>query len=162
MDLTDFRQVLHGPLAILYKHTFDGDNRNNGWRVTLDFYFVEGTPARRSITYGVLKWGSEATVPYGKATDTFEKAIVAESVNVLGSVESLRLKIVQTGHGRDETDHCAEFCTKERTILVNGKVVDVRSVWKECGSNPLKAQGESWTLDRANWCPGLPCPPRQL
>ncbi|HET7897655.1 MAG TPA: hypothetical protein VFL47_08295, partial [Flavisolibacter sp.] len=41
-----------------------------------------------------------------------------------------------------------------RQIYFDGKLVDTRAIWKECGDNPLYPQAGTWIYDRAAWCPG--------
>ncbi len=54
----------------------------------------------------------------------------------------------------DKPRGCSEFCTRWRELILDGKVVDLRDMWKKCGDNPLYPQGGTWIFDRAYWCPG--------
>ncbi len=62
--------------------------------------------------------------------------------------------MVQTGHGMDKPDGCAEFCNKYREVWYDGRLIEKKDIWKECGDNPLYPQAGTWVYDRGNWCPG--------
>jgi hypothetical protein len=66
----------------------------------------------------------------------------------------MRLRILQTGHGMDKTENCAEFCSKYRDVLFDNQIVEHRDIWSECATNPVYPQAGTWIYDRANWCPG--------
>jgi hypothetical protein len=67
----------------------------------------------------------------------------------------MRFKILQTGHGMDKPENCAEFCPKRRRIILDGALADESWVWRDdCGENPVFPQAGTWLYDRAGWCPG--------
>eukprot|EP01089_Gocevia_fonbrunei_P014018 TRINITY_DN3743_c0_g2_i1.p1 TRINITY_DN3743_c0_g2~~TRINITY_DN3743_c0_g2_i1.p1 ORF type:complete len:423 (-),score=69.78 TRINITY_DN3743_c0_g2_i1:5518-6786(-) len=61
-----------------------------------------------------------------------------------------------------DANGCGEFCDKYRDILYNGKVIDRKQLWMECGDNPLYPQAGTWIFDRANWCPGYLLQPDEV
>ena len=46
------------------------------------------------------------------------------------------------------------FVQDWRDVNMDGKLVDHRNLWKNCGKNPLYPQGGTWVYDRGYWCPG--------
>ncbi len=150
-DITDFALLLHDSVEIEFIHTGYENDKDRGWLITLDFILIEGTPANE-IT-GIRKLWS-GTFPYGDTIKSVEDYLTPVILFKGQDADIARLKITQTGHGMDDLENCAEFCAKHRDIFVDGKLLDRKKIWKECGDNPLYPQAGTWIFDRANWCPG--------
>jgi len=151
VDLTDFSFFLHDSVEIEFVHGGYESNTDRGWLVTLDFMLVEGKPAMEFLSLDTLWCGSFA---YGDSSQPIEESLVPISFHAPERAEWARLRILQTGHGMDDFENCAEFCSKYRSLYLNDSLIDQRQIWRECGHNPLYPQAGTWLFDRAGWCPG--------
>ncbi len=151
IDITDFGFLLRDSVEVEFNHTGYESNTDRGWLITLDFELTEGRPAIEILGMDTLWSGS---IPFGDSTRPIEEILAPrEFVNRVGA-DFVRLRITQTGHGMDDAENCAEFCSKYRRVIFDGKEIDKRQLWRECGDNPLYPQAGTWIFDRANWCPG--------
>lgn len=147
-DITDFAPLLHD--TVLIRAFYSG--WSSGFAVTLDFEFIEGTPARtvknvRPMYKGY--WG------YGNPGNSIENYLVPRTFNLAADEKMMMLRFTPTGHSFGGPDNCAEFCEKVYDVVINNQLVNQRSVWRnDCGENPLFHQSGTWLYDRANWCPG--------
>lgn len=149
-DITDFGLLLRDSVEIEYYHSGYEPNHDRGWKITLDFEIIKGKPTVQPVSIhkiysGSYKYGDSVSIEHQLTPYSFRKHKDA----VFGA-----LKISQTGHGMNPPDGCGEFCSKKREILINGKTIETRSLWKKCGDNPLFPQAGTWLIDRAYWCPG--------
>ncbi|MBF9252693.1 peptide-N-glycosidase [Pontibacter sp. 172403-2] len=151
VDVTDFSMLLRDSVEIEYNHTGYEPNKDRGWSITLDFEIVKGKPAWEPISIQKIYDGS---FRYGDSTNSIENALKPVAFTASKQADFARLRVVQTGHGMDEPDGCGEFCNKYRELWYDGKLIDTRAIWKQCGDNPLYPQAGTWIYDRANWCPG--------
>jgi hypothetical protein len=151
VDITDFSALLRDSVEIEYNHTGYEPNTDRGWGVTLDFEIIRGRPAWEPVSIQKIYDGA---FKYGDSTDNIEKSLKPVSFSTADQADFARLRVVQTGHGMDRPDNCAEFCNKYREFWYDGTLMDHKSIWKLCGDNPLYPQAGTWVYDRANWCPG--------
>jgi hypothetical protein len=151
VDVTDFSLFLRDSVEIDYAHSGYEDNKDRGWVVTLDFKVIKGKPVADPI--GITKL-YEGNFPYGDSVNDIEKNLKPFPFTVGKNTFMTRLRIIQTGHGMDEFQNCAEFCSKYREIIFDNKLTDKKDIWLKCGKNPLSPQAGTWIFDRANWCPG--------
>ncbi|TPE43909.1 peptide-N-glycosidase F-related protein [Pontibacter mangrovi] len=151
VDVTDFSLLLRDSVEIEYNHTGWEPNEDRGWTVTLDFEVVKGKPAWEPISIQKIYDGAYR---YGDSANTIEKALKPTTFRADKNAAFARLRVVQTGHGMDKPDNCAEFCSKFREVYFDQKLIDRRDIWKKCGENPLYPQAGTWVYDRADWCPG--------
>ncbi len=150
-DITDFAHLLHDSVQIMYQHTGYEANHDRGWEISLNFNLIEGTPWRdvKNITRFYTR-----SVGYGNDT-LFDKNVPEQTFTLGKETDLMRFKILQTGHGMDKPENCAEFCPKRRRIILDGALADESWVWREdCGENPVFPQAGTWLYDRAGWCPG--------
>jgi len=150
-DITDFAHLLHDSVQIMYQHTGYEANHDRGWEISLNFNLVEGTPWRdvKNITRFCTR-----SVGYGNDS-LFDKNVPEDTFTLGQETDLMRFKILQTGHGMDKPENCAEFCPKKRYIMLDGAVADESWVWRDdCGENPVFPQAGTWLYDRAGWCPG--------
>jgi len=153
-DVTEFSDILHDSVQILYKHTGYESNTDRGWTVTLDFNFVKGEPALIPMGYNSLH---SLNAPYGNPNRTFESVVTDKSFQVPAGADYTDIMTLQTGHGMDQQQNCAEFCSKRRTLKLNGQVISEKNIWRDdCGFNSVFPQAGTWVYDRAGWCPGAP------
>ncbi len=150
-DISEFSSMLRNQAVIEYVHSGYESNVTCGWTITVNFEFISGPPVARILTVLPMWNGS---FPYGDSTDNIENYLTAKKVTATDKTGLMRLRILQTGHGMDDQDGCAEFCSKWRDVEFDGKVADHRDIWMECATNPVYPQAGTWIYDRANWCPG--------
>lgn len=155
-DITDFGILLHDSVEIEFNHTGYEKNDDRGWVVTLNFEITEGPPAMRCLGFDTLWCGS---FPYGDSTRPIENLLSPVTIRNESGGSIARLRILQTGHGMDEQENCAEFCRKYRRLFIGDSLIDEKYIWRECGDNPLYPQAGTWIFDRAGWCPGAVVPP---
>ncbi|MDP2174479.1 MAG: peptide-N-glycosidase F-related protein [Bacteroidota bacterium] len=159
-DVTDFSELLHDSVQILYKHTGYEANNDRGWTVTLDFNFIKGEPAR--IPQGYKRF-FEVNAPYGNSNSPFKSFVPDQTFQVPSQADYTNIKVIQTGHGMDKQENCSEFCSKKRILKLDGTVISEKNVWRDdCGFNSLFPQAGTWVYDRAGWCPGAPVLPDDI
>ena len=151
VDVTDFSPVLRDSVEVIYVHSGYEPNTDRGWAVTLDFACITGPPAARVLGVHTLHRGHFA---YGDSTRPFAQAVPPRTFTTKSSTALARVRLQQTGHGMHADDGCAEFCRKWREVRFDGRTVDRRDLWRECGTNPLQPQAGTWIFDRGHWCPG--------
>jgi hypothetical protein len=150
-DISEFDSMLRNQATIEYIHSGYESSTTCGWKITVCFEFVSGPPVARILTILPMWNGS---FPYGDSLNDIEKYLEAKSVKATEKTGLMRLRILQTGHGMDNQDGCAEFCSKYRDVLFDNQIVEHRDIWTECATNPVYPQAGTWIYDRANWCPG--------
>lgn len=153
-DVSDFALLLHDSCEITFKHTGYESNTDRGWVVTVDFEITPGPAPMKCLGIDTLWCGN---FPYGDTSNPIEKLITPFTLSH-PKAKYARVWLMQTGHGMDEMENCAEFCRKWRRLTLNDgtrdSLIDQRDIWKECSLNPLFPQAGTWPYDRANWCPG--------
>lgn len=151
VDVTDFSLLLRDSVEVEYTHNGWEPNEDRGWAVTVEFELIEGTPDKVPVSIRKLYDG---TFPYGDSANPITKYLTPVTFEKHAGANEAVIRIVQTGHGMDKPDGCGEFCDKFRDVFVDGELLGRKSMWKECGDNPLYPQAGTWPIDRANWCPG--------
>ncbi|TAE24453.1 MAG: peptide-N-glycosidase [Cytophagales bacterium] len=151
LDVTDFSLLLRDSVEIDYNHTGYEPNIDRGWAITVDFEIIKGQPAYNPIAIQKIY---DSHFKYGDTSTPIEKTLAPVSFLANPKAQFARLRLVQTGHGMDKPDGCAEFCTKYRELWYDGKLIEKKDVWKQCGDNSLYPQAGTWLIDRAYWCPG--------
>jgi hypothetical protein len=147
-DVTDFAHLLKDSVQL--RAFYDG--WSSGFSVTLDFDFIEGTPARNVFHVENLYKGSWA---YNNSAAFETDHLPARTINVPANTSTSMIRIIPSGHGFDNNTSCAEFCPRSFFLKVNNANIASQSMWRDdCGKNPIFPQGGTWLYDRANWCPG--------
>lgn len=149
-DITDFAFMLHDSTEIDLIHTGYESNTDRGWLVTIKFELTEGTPAMETIGFEKL-W--EGVFPYGNSQDDIQNYLKPVTIQN-DNADFAELRVIQTGHGMDDFENCAEFCSKWRQIYFDNDLINQKQIWRECADNPLYPQAGTWIFDRAGWCPG--------
>lgn len=153
-DVTDFAPLLHDSVQVIYQHTGYETNTDRGWKINVKFICVEGTPVREPIAVHPLWMGSFAM---GKASDPVESHLVAVPKTLNAQANSVRIRMMNTGHGADSAENCMEFCPKYREIMWDNNMISHKLIWRDnCGSNSMYPQAGTWIYDRGGWCPGSP------
>jgi len=150
IDVSDFQAFLRDSVEIEYIHS-GYESPDLGWDLTIDFDFLFG-PAVADFISVEKMW--DGNFQYGNPENDIEKELAPIKIKRAKGAAFGRFRIQHTGHGMDRPSGCSEFCSRWRELLFDGKVVDHRDMWKECGDNPLYPQGGTWIFDRAYWCPG--------
>ncbi|HRX12062.1 MAG TPA: peptide-N-glycosidase F-related protein, partial [Draconibacterium sp.] len=150
IDVTDFESFLRDSVEIEYLHS-GYESPDLGWDLTIDFEYLFGPPVAKFISVEKM-W--EGNFQYGNPENDIEKSLAPIKVKTSKGASFGRFRIQHTGHGMDQPSGCSEFCSRWREFIVDGKVIDHRDMWKDCGENPLYPQGGTWIFDRAYWCPG--------
>jgi hypothetical protein len=151
VDITDFAFLLHDSVEVEFHHDGYESNTDRGWVVTLDFLVIEGKPAMQCLGMDTLWHGS---IPYGDSTKPIDSVLHRIAFTNKFDADLVRLRILQTGHGMDDSENCAEFCNKWRKVYFDDSLVDQKQIWRSCGDNPLYPQAGTWLFNRAGWCPG--------
>ncbi len=150
-DISEFASMLRNQATIEYVHSGYESNTTCGWKITVNFDFISGPPVAGILSV-IPMWNG--SFPYGDTTNDIEKYLDARKITASEKTGLLRLRIIQTGHGMDETENCAEFCSKYRDVIFDDQIIEHRDIWSECATNPVYPQAGTWIYDRANWCPG--------
>jgi hypothetical protein len=153
-DVTDYSTLLTGKVVL---STFIDTWVDPGWLVKVTFDYITGTPAI-PLTKVENIWQNYGLV-YGDPTktDTFPKT----TTTVASTIDSVRLKVVMTGHGQGNTQNAAEFSQKTHTIYVDNVSSFSHYLWRaDCGTNPCSPQSGTWQYNRAGWCPGASVIPK--
>ncbi|MBL7914603.1 MAG: T9SS type A sorting domain-containing protein [Bacteroidia bacterium] len=149
-DVTDFADILRDSVEI---RAFYG-GWSDGFAITLDFHFIEGTPPRTPINIHTVYNSGPGGFPYGNTSNPIENYLVPKTFNTSANESMAMLRIIPTGHGAG-TQNCAEFCQKNYRIKLDGIQQFQQAIWRnDCGLNHLMHQAGTWLYDRANWCPG--------
>lgn len=147
-EVTDYAMLLRD--SVLIRSQYRG--WSSGFQCTMDFVFIEGTPARKVLSIQNL-YTSGGTYTTTQEYET--KRMPAKKLAIPANAKDATLKVLITGHGADKDNGCGEFCDKVYFLKVNEQVLDTVRMWRDdCGINPVKPQGGTWIFDRANWCPG--------
>ena len=150
IDVTDFEPFLRDSVEVEYIHS-GYESPDLGWDLTIDFKVDFGPSISNFISVDKM-W--EGNFQYGNPENDIEKSLAPREIEINEGASFGRFRIQHTGHGMDKNNGCSEFCSRWRELVFDGKVIDHRDMWKDCGDNPLYPQGGTWIFDRAYWCPG--------
>lgn len=157
VDVTDFASILRDSVEINYTHNGGEPGHDRGWAITIDFEITKGTPILNPIKINEVY---NDKYVYGNPKNDIEDHLKPYTLKTTSKTSIVRSRIIQTGHGMDKPDNCAEFCSKWRDMFWDNEKVERVQLWKECGSNAFYPQAGTWLYDRANWCPGTLVDPK--
>ena len=147
-DVTDFASILSDSVEIRCHYS----GWSSGFSATLDFEFIEGTPARDVVKVENIYSGG---YNYNSSTDFEANQLTPQNFLIDPSTTSAMVKMSSTGHGFDNNQSAAEFKPINYYLKVDGVQTHTQYNWdNKCGENPIYPQGGTWIYDRANWCPG--------
>ena len=147
-DVTDFIQILRDSVEIRCHYS----GWSSGFSATLDFEFIEGTPARDIVKVENIYSGG---YNYTSSSDFEANKLTPQTKFIEPNSTAAMLKMTTTGHGFDNNASAAEFKPIDYFVKVDGTLTHTQFNWDEdCGENPIFPQGGTWIYDRANWCPG--------
>ena len=150
IDVTDFSNILRDSVEIEYNHS-GYEATNVGWDLNISFEIEMGDPVAKNIGFTELY---DDRYSYGNPEKPIRESLVPKEIKLDEEATFGRLRILHTGHGADRPKGCSEFCNRWREVIVDGKTIDRRDMWKECADNNLYPQGGTWIFDRGYWCPG--------
>jgi len=147
-DITDFVQILRDSVEIRCHYS----GWSSGFSATLDFEFIEGSPARDVIQIENIYSGG---YNYISSADFESNKLTAKKSLIQQTGKGAMVKMTSTGHGFDNNQTAAEFKPIDYFLKINGVQTHTQFNWDNtCGENPIYPQGGTWIYDRANWCPG--------
>lgn len=164
VDVTAFASLLRGEVRLRsFVDTWVGPGNpyGDGWRVSVRFHFIAGTPvlgvprvinllARRNVELG----NPENPIPAQLPPFYLETAAGDPENGAPRPPRLVRLRLLATGHGQGNALNCGEFCRIAPTASVNGST-HVMDNWRyDCAANPVNGQQGTWTYSRQGWCPG--------
>jgi len=153
IDVTDYSTLLTGEVVL---RSFIDTWVNPAWLVKVTFEYVEGTEGI-PLTQVENVWQNYGLV-YGDTTQ-LSTLPVADPV-IAAAIDSVKLKVVITGHGQGNTNNAAEFSQKTHEVYVDGSSAFSHYLWRsDCNSNSCSPQSGSWQYNRAGWCPGADVEP---
>lgn len=148
IDVSDYRSMLKDTVIL---KSFIDTWTNPGWLVKIDFEFVAGQPAYPDIKVENL-WNNYNVV-YGDTTQPVNLPVITKVIDAAAT--TVKLKIINTGHGQGNLNNAAEFSQKTHLIFLNSVQTFSHYLWRSnCGTNPCSPQSGSWQYNRAGWCPG--------
>ena len=155
IDVTEYASLLQGEVDF---HVFIDTWGTGGWKLTLDFEYVKGTP---KYTYSTLTEVWDGAFDFGNIGNL--EPVPQKEIFIPRNTEEISLVMSTSGHGwgQNNTGNAAEFYHAKHDLLVNGSKEYVQDLWNDCDPNPdncLNQQG-TWPYDRAGWCPGAIAPP---
>ncbi len=123
---------------------------SGNWQELLDlkFAFIEGPAARDPYRVEVV-WDRNHWL------GDFDTQVTETEIPVLPGEETLKVAVRTSGHGFGSGNNCAEFCSNDHSVIVNGTEIASWDVMRDCADNPLYPQGGTWIYARAGWCPGM-------
>ena len=147
-DVTDFIQILRDSVEIRCHYS----GWSSGFSATLDFEFIEGTPARDVVKVENIYSGG---YNYTTSSDFEANKLIPQTKFIEANSSLAMVKMTTTGHGFDNNASAAEFKPIDYFVKVDGSLTHTQYNWDaDCGENPIYPQGGTWIYDRANWCPG--------
>ncbi|HMB69212.1 MAG TPA: peptide-N-glycosidase F-related protein, partial [bacterium] len=150
-NVTRYKSLLQDTAELrLYVESWIGGT--NGWLVSIDFAFIEGTLDPEP--YRVVNLWRNDWVEYGNPDDPFSDHVQPMMLDVPGDATKVNVSMFVTGHGQGNTDNCAEFCPRTHSLWADGTEIQ-QNLWRaNCWNNVCSPQGGTWSLSRAGWCPG--------
>jgi hypothetical protein len=147
-DVTDYASLLKDSVQLRIKY----EGYSYGFTSTMDIAFIEGTPVREAYKVVNIYNGG---FTYGNPNNSIENALTAKSFTVPNDAKAIKLRVYITGHGGEQNENCAEFCSKKYFLKLDNTTFATQDVWKnDCGKNAIINQPGTWIYNRANWCPG--------
>lgn len=148
-DVTDYAPLLNDS-SLIRVHFGGWPQEGRGFSSTINFEFVEGTPAREVLS--IENMYPVGGYTYKSLVDNEHFPPITKVFN--DDVKSVVVKSCVSGHGHEGPYNCCEWVAKAHALKVNNYEVNSWYVWKDCGMATIYPQGGTWPFDRAGWCPG--------
>lgn len=154
IDVTDYRPLLTDTTKINSFILFWASN-NKGYLVSISFDFIGGNPSKEAYKIQNL-WGNDVFKrwEYGNDNIPIDSNFTTKSILTDPFADSVKVKVIATGHGQGNTGNAAEFSNKTHSVVINGNIIS-HQLWRSnCGQNLCSPQNGTWQYNRAGWCPG--------
>lgn len=156
-DLTDLRPLLTGTVTFrVFIDTWVGPGHSDGegWLFHATFDYAGGPPPSPEPIAVIPAWG-HLSWSAGLDDNPVEAQVVPQTLTLPPDATAVTLRSFITGHGWNNSQNCAEFCSKWHYYTVNGNQFG-REVWRDdCEYTVTDGdQQGTWWYDRAGWCPG--------
>jgi len=155
LDVTEFASRLKGQAHLRsFVDTWvgPGSSYGEGWRVTVRFHFLAGTPifpAPEIVSAVPRRW-----ITLGEGANPVPPQLGETSLEMAEPPRLVRVRVLATGHGQGNAGNCAEFCKVQPVVHVDGAEHALDNWRYDCGANPVNDQLGTWTYGRQGWCPG--------
>ncbi len=151
LDITDFRSIMHGPTQIehIVYSSFNGQILHT-W-----LEYTAGTPVREAYKIENL-WGNQLSSrwEFGNPNNPIENHIPTQTISTDSEADSMRIKVVMTGHGRGNTDDALEYYINDHSVVVNQQDTITHSLYADCSKTACEQNDTVWFKPRSGWCPG--------
>jgi hypothetical protein len=149
LDVTDYAKLMNGLNGLRFIY----DGYSYGFKITMKFAFIEGTPYQDVID--IKRIYPRKYYYFGNTPGQIENELSNKTVSTGSNVSRSVIKNFISGHGADANTYCAEFCSMTYSLLINNTFNASKDIWRDnCGYNHVYPQTGTWVYDRANWCPG--------
>lgn len=156
-DLTDLRPLLTGTQTLrVFIDTWVGEGHENGdgWLFDATLDLEGGDPPSPEAVVNLPVWGHQS---YNAGLDDapVESQVLPQTILTPTDLRAATFRSFITGHGWNNNQNCAEFCSKEHFFTVGG-VETGQSVWRDDCEDTVTdgSQRGTWKYSRAGWCPG--------
>lgn len=137
----------------------EGSSSGDGWLFTAEFDYVGGPPPSPEPVAVTPVWGHLSWYA-GLDDSPVEEQVVPTTVALPSDATQHIFRSFITGHGWNNTQNCAEFCSKEHFYTVGPSGEEGtefgREVWRDdCSETETDGRQQgTWRYSRAGWCPG--------
>ncbi len=155
MDVTEFASRLQGPAVLRsFIDTWVGPGSSNGdgWRVTVKFHFIAGTPVLPPPE--IVSAVPRTWITVGEGENPVPPQLGETELTFNEPPRLVKVRVLATGHGQGNSGNCAEFCKLQPVVRVDTAEHAMDNWRYDCGSNPVNTQQGTWTYGRQGWCPG--------
>lgn len=155
MDVTEFASRLQGQAVLRsFVDTWVGPGSpyGAGWRVTVKFHFIAGTPVLPVPE--IVSAVPRTWITVGDGTNQVPLQLGETELEFTEPPRLVKVRVLATGHGQGNSGNCAEFCKLHPVVRVDGTEHAMDNWRYDCGSNPVNNQAGTWTYGRQGWCPG--------
>ncbi len=155
MDVTEFASRLQGQALLRsFVDTWVGPGSpyGAGWRVTVKFHFVAGTPVLPVPE--IVSSVPRTWITVGEGANPVPPQLGGTSMSFAEPPRLIKVRVLATGHGQGNAGNCAEFCKLQPVVRVNETEHQMDNWRYDCGANPVNNQQGTWTYGRQGWCPG--------
>jgi hypothetical protein len=154
IDVTDLRPLLSGYVQLKgFVDTWVGNGK--GWLLTATLKYVGGIPTNLPVAVVPLRWGN-----LNIGDPAYPPVPPPAQVTLPAGASRAAVRLFVSGHGQGNKNNCAEFCSLQHTVSVDGLAAEKKPLWRnDCGQNPINNQAGTWQYNRAGWCPGADVKP---
>lgn len=156
VDVSDYKHLLSGDVAF---ESYIDTWVKSAWNVSFKLTYHIGEPEHENIQIETI-WKNDH-LEYGNPDVS---TIQPETIfNVDQNAQSVKVKILQTGHGQGNSGNAAEFLPRTHQLKINNAKSLDNNLWKsDCDQNSCSPQNGNWIYSRAGWCPGQAVVPTEF